>query len=87
MSSINNLTIKHIKVVLKQALSSQQTKVPLGRWNLKYNKNSLDRSIMYSNEDHCGICSEYINIIKKKEEEESIYNDEYVCLLTSTADS
>jgi len=86
MSSINNLTIKHIMVVLKHAMYSKQTKVPLGRWNLKYNKTSLDRSIMYSNEDHCGICSEYINIIKKKEED-NIYNDEYVCLLTSIADS
>lgn len=86
MSSINKLTLKHIRVVLNHAMFTRQTKVPLGRWNLKYNKNLLDRSIMYSNEDHCGICSEYINTIKKKEEQE-IYKDEYVWLLTNTADS
>ena len=35
----------------------------LGRWNLK-NKNR-DLITLYSNEDHCGTCSQYSNTIIK----------------------
>jgi hypothetical protein len=34
-------------------------KTPLGRWGLKDKKKNIDLSIMYANEDHCGVCSEY----------------------------
>ena len=51
---------------LFKIITKKQTNVPLGRWNINQSKNNI--KIDYSNEDHCGTCSEYIlqkKIIKK----------------------
>jgi hypothetical protein len=32
---------------------------PLGRWNINYCNNQMNRKIDLSNEDHCGPCGEY----------------------------
>jgi hypothetical protein len=48
-------------------LSPGVKKTPLGRWGLKEKKKNIDLSIMYANEDHCGLCNDYAaNINKNK---------------------
>lgn len=40
-------------------------KLLLGRWNLTYQKEHIDRKIYLANYDHCGPCGN-IELIKKK---------------------
>lgn len=94
MTLLPRLTIKHIASVLRNSLLEKQPKTPLGRWGLKEKKDSIDLSIMYSNEDHCGVCSGYANEIqhenKKKEEltmDERRLNEEFIWMLGTTADA
>ena len=91
MSVINKFTIKHIRAVLFNAVIGKDMKVPLGRWNSIRNKDKIDLHVMYSNEDHCGICYGYIDEINKKNKlnderklQEKNYIDEYVWLLGTT---
>ena len=45
---------------------------------------------MYSNEDHCGVCNEYITDIKNEnnfKQQDKNYSDEYIWMLSTTADS
>lgn len=39
-------------------------KIMLGRWNINYSKNYLDRKIYLANHDNCGPCGKVINIPK-----------------------
>ena len=39
-------------------------KVLLGRWNLTYQKDHIDRKVYLANHDHCGPCGD-IQILKK----------------------
>ena len=90
MSTMNKLTIKHVRSVLKNAIFNDHKKVPLGRWALKDNKSCIDRSVMYSNEDHCGVCSGYIETVKPVQDINIKYvefNEEYVWLLGATNDT
>ena len=94
MSSLSRVTIKHVASVLRDAVLVKRTNPPLGRWGLKEKKDTIDLSIMYSNEDHCGVCSGYANEIqtenKKKEElsmDEKRLNDEFIWMLGTTADA
>jgi hypothetical protein len=90
MSSLNRFTFNHIKTILYHAALGQSVKVPLGRWGLKENKKSVDLHVMYSNEDHCGVCNEYITDIKNEnnfKQQDKIYSDEYIWMLSTTADS
>lgn len=34
---------------------------PLGRWKRDYKISNINRKIELANEDHCGVCNEYIN--------------------------
>jgi len=43
---------------------NKDNKKVLGRWNTDYCSNKINIKVDLSNEDHCGICSEYI-LIKK----------------------
>jgi hypothetical protein len=85
--TMNRLTIKHIRYVLKHAVSNDHKKVPLGRWKLKDNKSCIDRSIMYSNEDHCGVCTGYIETVKSTQDFNTEFNEEYIWLIGATADT
>jgi hypothetical protein len=38
----------------------KQDKKILGRWNLDYCDNKMNKKIDLSNEDHCGPCGQYI---------------------------
>jgi hypothetical protein len=55
--------------------------VLLGRWNLDYCPNIVNRKVTFSNEDHCGTCGTYMthtlpkiqmNISEEKEQEEML---------------
>ena len=94
MSSLPRVTIKHVGSMLYDALLVKRINPPLGRWGLKEKKETIDLSIMYSNEDHCGVCSGYANKIqtenKKKEElsmEDKLLHDEFIWMLGSTHDT
>jgi hypothetical protein len=87
ISTMNRLIIKHIRHVLKHAVFNDHKKVPLGRWALKDNKSCIDRSIMYSNEDHCGVCTGYIETVKPTQEINTEFNEEYIWLIGATADT
>jgi len=54
---------KHIYSVIKHC--SDKPQVVLGRWGA-VNTRQSDLKVLYSNEDHCGTCAEYI-ISKEKE--------------------
>ena len=42
---------------------------------------------MYSNEDHCGVCSGYIETVKPTPDFNTEYNEEYIWLIGATNDS
>lgn len=59
------VTYHFIKNMIRKDLFYPAVKTPLGRWGLKPKKTSVDLSIMYANEDHCGICTDYAANINK----------------------
>ena len=38
----------------------KETLKPLGRWNIDYCNNKMNKKVDLSNEDHCGPCGQYI---------------------------
>ena len=84
MSVNTKITFKHaIDVIRRSIYQKNYAANPLGRWKLYTNKN-INLVVDYSNEDHCGICSQYI---EKKRIETIIklddFNDEYEYLLSN----
>jgi hypothetical protein len=59
MSVVNRITVSHIKKVCSSFFRNETIK-PLGRWSVNENKNH-NLFIDYANEDHCGICQDYLN--------------------------
>lgn len=63
--------MKHFISIVKNILTKEPPK-PLGRWNINYSTKNLNKKIDLSNEDHCGVCHQYIlkkqkiEIINKK---------------------
>lgn len=53
--------VKFVKNIIKDELPS-----PLGRWNITYCNKQLKRKIDLSNEDHCGVCKEYITMKQRQ---------------------
>ena len=53
--------MKKILLSIIKKMKGQETATPLGRWNIDYCKNKINRKIELSNEDHCGTCGQYIN--------------------------
>ena len=67
-ATIANVSYNFIKNNIRRELitpSASVNKTPLGRWSLKEKKEKVDLSIMYANEDHCGVCSDYAANINK----------------------
>jgi hypothetical protein len=58
-----------INRIIKDFGIRQNIKPIIGRWNLDYNINSINRKIDLSNEDHCGTCTSS----EKNENIKSIY--------------
>lgn len=54
-------------VFIRRILNILQKEEPkiLGRWNIEKNIKKINNKVDLANEDHCGICNEYMN--KKKE--------------------
>jgi len=55
-----------IKTFTQQIFGKNNIK--LGRWNVDYNNNNINRKIDLSNEDHCGPCGQYKNTNKINEQ-------------------
>lgn len=51
--------------MINKYLIKQEIK-PLGRWNIDYCNQKMNKKVDLSNEDHCGPCGQYI-IEKTKE--------------------
>ena len=47
-------------------------KVLLGRWNLTYQKDHIDRKIYLANHDHCGPCGNIETLKKQTEKKKHI---------------
>lgn len=60
MSVSNKITLKHVVNILKDAYHSPKMPTVLGRW-IRYDDDDerVKLKVHYSNEDHCGTCSEY----------------------------
>lgn len=54
-----------IQRIINKYLIKQEIK-PLGRWNIDYCNQKMNKKVDLSNEDHCGPCGQYI-IEKTKE--------------------
>lgn len=54
-----------IRKILDKFIKKEQL-TPLGRWRIDYCIKKLDYKIDLSNEDHCGVCNQYITKIKDK---------------------
>lgn len=48
---------------------------PLGRWNIEYCNNKMNRKIDMSNEDHCGPCGQYRITRMNKEKDKYVLNN------------
>jgi hypothetical protein len=53
-----HLEIKYISSFVKETLANDTPK-PLGRWNIDYCTNQINRKIDFANEDHCSPCGKY----------------------------
>jgi hypothetical protein len=45
--------------VLRNIFLQKQPKVLLGRWNIVYCQEKINKKVELSNEDHCGTCNNY----------------------------
>lgn len=52
--------------ILKNALTQNNKALVLGRWAV-HNSSQNNLKVDYSNEDHCGTCSQYIQIKRTKQ--------------------
>ena len=57
MKSISEFIIKFI---IKFIVKEKSKPISLGRWNIDYCKNKINRKIDLANEDHCGPCGKYV---------------------------
>lgn len=58
MSVVSRITLYPIKNIVT-SLFKKEMSSPLGRWSVNENKNH-NLFIDYANEDHCGICEDYL---------------------------
>ena len=88
MSIPTRITFKHISSLFRAIIEKDKNKkVLLGRWALSKNKNT-NLVVDYSNEDHCGTCSQYV--LEKQEDlykikaTEEMYRYDYEYLSSNT---
>lgn len=48
------LKVRTLRTILSKIVKVED--VMLGRWQLDYNEQKLERKIRSANEDHCGVC-------------------------------
>lgn len=63
---MNKTILNNILNKIKKVIISEEKRL-LGRWNIDYCNNKMNRKIDLSNEDHCGPCGEFILGKIKKE--------------------
>jgi hypothetical protein len=51
--------MKYIKGLIQRIFEYDLPKKPTGRWNLEYCDKKLNYKVGLSNEDNCGVCSQY----------------------------
>jgi hypothetical protein len=51
--------MKYIRGLVQRILQYDTQKKPTGRWNLEYCEKKLSHKVALSNEDNCGVCSQY----------------------------
>ena len=56
--------MKYIASIIKRFVKDD--KKVLGRWAIDYCDKKTNHKIDLSNEDHCGVCNQYITKIKDK---------------------
>jgi hypothetical protein len=53
--------MKFLKSIIQKLVSKEIPKPkPVGRWNLEYCNQKINKKIDLSNEDHCGPCGQYV---------------------------
>ena len=50
--------MKYLTTIIKKMLPKELPK-PVGRWNIDYCNNKMNKKVDLSNEDHCGPCGQY----------------------------
>ncbi len=87
MSVPTRITFKHVATLFRSIIEKDNNKVLLGRWGLTENKNT-NLVIDYSNEDHCGTCSQYAlqkqKIEKKSQRDDELFKYEFEYLSANT---
>jgi hypothetical protein len=51
--------MKYIRGLIQKILQNDIPRKPTGRWNLEYCDTKLNYKVGLSNEDNCGVCSQY----------------------------
>jgi len=83
MSIPSRITFSHIANVIRSC--GQTSQVPMGRWAMR-SKEQTSLVVDYSNQDHCGTCSDYLNtkLSKSKEIDNNIFDIEYAYMVCNT---
>ena len=63
--------------IIKNLFSKQERTISLGRWGA-HNHSQKNLKVDYSNEDHCGVCSQYIE--SKHSKDNDIYHFDYLMM-------
>ena len=73
--------------IFRAMIERDNKKVMLGRWGLSEHKNT-HLVVDYSNEDHCGTCSQYAlekqELKKKLKHDDELFKYELECLSSNT---
>lgn len=91
MSVSTKFTVSHVYSLFRSVLFANPNKIQLGRWTIQNKQNEVDLKVMYSNEDHCGICKGYMttknidSIVNDPKKEEQL-NEELILLISCTPD-
>jgi hypothetical protein len=68
--------MKYIRNLIQRILQNDLPRTPTGRWNLEYCDIKLNYKVGLSNEDNCGVCSQYA-VTKNKLKNKNISLDNY----------
>ena len=88
MSVSNKIRLTHVvSNIFRAMIERDNKKVMLGRWGLSEHKNT-HLVVDYSNEDHCGTCSQYAlekqDFIQKLQKEDEMFKYEFEYLSSNT---
>lgn len=64
-TTLTSISYHFLRNNIREIFYPSVNKTPLGRWGIKEQQQKVDLSIMYANEDHCGLCNDYAANINK----------------------